>query len=332
MRNVSRALIAAGLLLFVTRASIAEAQAVGVSGVVYTHYQYLLSDTAGHGNGFDVNRAYINVRGTFPRDISSRVTVDVFREAGGSLAYRLKYAFVQWSPPGGIVAPKLGMIQTPWVEWEESLWGYRFQGTVALDRAGYLTSADLGAALDFSAGNQVVNGSLALMNGEGYTRPESGAGKDVGLRVSARLLGSDDVGPQGGLRISGYGGLGRLTTGGARNRWLGMVSYKSQLMTLAGEFAQVRDADVDGQVVSTLAVLNIPGSAAALVGRLDRVDSDTDIEDNAFTRIITGASYRFSPNVRLLADVDLVNYQQEILPAATEATRERLLFQVEFTF
>ncbi len=71
---------------------------VTVSGVVYTQYLYQLKDTANHINNFDVTRAYINVIGKFAYGVSTRVTGDIYRNTDGSLAYRLKYAYVGWTP------------------------------------------------------------------------------------------------------------------------------------------------------------------------------------------------------------------------------------------
>ncbi|HET7321657.1 MAG TPA: hypothetical protein VFI96_04110, partial [Longimicrobiaceae bacterium] len=76
------------------------APALMVGGVVYSQYQYLLSDSADHSNQFDLTRAYLELRGTFAHGISTRVTADIHRDPTGSLGYRLKYAYFQWRPEG----------------------------------------------------------------------------------------------------------------------------------------------------------------------------------------------------------------------------------------
>ena len=58
-----------------------------------------------------------------------------------SLVYRLKYAYAQvniddWMTKGSWV--RLGMQQTPWVDFEETVYRYRFQGPTFLDRETYL--------------------------------------------------------------------------------------------------------------------------------------------------------------------------------------------------
>ena len=64
---------------------------------------------------------------------------------------------------------RAGMIQTPYVEFEEAVYRYRFQGTVFIDREGYNTSADFGTSFrtQFPGGfGEFVGG---LYNGDGYT-------------------------------------------------------------------------------------------------------------------------------------------------------------------
>ena len=91
----------------------------------------------------------LNVIGKFAYGIGTRVTADIYRNADGSLAYRLKYAFATWTPEGkSPLTFKLGQIHTPWLDWEEHLWDYRMQGQMAMERAGYLSSSDFGAGID----------------------------------------------------------------------------------------------------------------------------------------------------------------------------------------
>src|SRR2546422_714573 len=122
---------------------------VTVGGVVYTQYVYQLKDTLNHFNTFDITRAYVNVIGRFSGGVGTRVTGDIYRNpSDSSLSYRLKYAFATYTPQGSPLTFKVGQIHTPWLDWEEALWDYRVQGTMAMDRAGYLSAADLGVGGD----------------------------------------------------------------------------------------------------------------------------------------------------------------------------------------
>src|SRR5439155_23974955 len=117
-----------------------QAPQVTVSGVSYLQYLYQLKDTANHNNNFDVTRAYINVIGRFSGGVSTRITADVNRPAGdNSLRYRLKYAFVAYTPQGSSLTYKLGQIHTTYIDWEEALGVYRQIVLLACEHSGYLT-------------------------------------------------------------------------------------------------------------------------------------------------------------------------------------------------
>jgi hypothetical protein len=317
--------IALASALMLPSAAYAQGQTqVIISGVGYLQYVYQLKDTANHNNNFDVTRAYVNAIGRFAGGVGARVTLDVNRPAGdNSLRYRLKYAFATYTPTGSPLLFKLGMIHTPWVDFEETLWEYRMQGTTALDRNGYLTSSDIGFGVDGKWGPDNVNMQLAFVNGEGYSGGPGDQRKDIEGRVSVRVLMTNDSSRVGGLRISGYGGYGKPTTGGQRNRFLGMLSYKSKQLTLAGEFATTKDsvtgtptASVTGRVITAFGVYKVPNSKVGVIARVDIVDPNTGTAANADkqTRIIDNLSYQGTPT------------------PAQEAVRSQALFQTQITF
>jgi hypothetical protein len=316
---------------------------VTVSGVAYAQYSYQLKDTANHTNSFDVTRGYVNVLGKFGGGVGTRITVDVNRPAGdNSLRYRLKYAYFTYTPDGSALTGKFGLIHTPWVDYEEGLWDYRMQGPIALDRNGYLTSADFGVGVDGKWNKDAVNMQVTFVNGEGYSGGAGDQRKDIEGRVSVRVLNTDDMGSRGGLRLTGYAGIGKPTGGGKRQRFVGMASYKSKAITLAGEFAITKDSSaattgvVDGQVIEAFGVFNVPNSKVAIIGRVDYVKPDKNAPSATpgftNTRFIGGISYQLSPNVRLLADLDMVSYKNGAPSAAAEASRQTALFQTQFTF
>src|SRR6266550_4218717 len=164
---------------------------VTVGGLVYTQYQY--TDAPVHTNTFDVTRAYVNVLGRFANGISTRLTTDIIPSAVTNQAIRLKYAYVAWTPTGSNLTYKLGMIHTPYVDFEETLWDYRMQGTIAVDRNGYMTAADIGAGVDGHWKNEQLNGQLVIVNGEGYSGGTGDFRKDLEARVSVRLQPTNDA-------------------------------------------------------------------------------------------------------------------------------------------
>ncbi len=327
---------AAGTASLAAQAS--PAPQVTVGGLVYTQYVYQLTDTIGHINNFDITRAYVNVIGRFSGGLYTRVTADIYRNtdpsSAGSLSYRLKYAYAAYTPAGSQLTFKVGQLHTAWLDWEEALWDYRMQGTMALERNGYVSSSDFGVGVDGKWGPDKVNMQFVIVNGENYNRTPGDQGKDVQLRLSARVMDTDDSSRVGGLRITAYGQYGRATGGVDRNRLLGMVSYRSKQITLAGEAATTQDGAVGalaGHVYSAFGVFKPTGSKAALLGRVDVFHPASGNTTDKQTRLIGGVSYQLTPNWRLLGDWDFVSYQAGPTPAQ-EATRSQALFQTQFTF
>ena len=315
----------------------AQAPTVTVGGVAYAQYAYQLKDTANHLNNFDVTRAYLNVIGKFAYGIGTRVTPDIYRNTDGSLAYRLKYAYATWTPNDGKspLTFKLGQIHTPWLDWEEHLWDYRMQGQMALERAGFMSSADFGAGIDGMFGFDRFNFQVGVYNGENYNKAPGDQRKDLMGRASLRILGSDEGGRDGGLRLTGYAQYGKPTGGGARQRYIGMLSYRSKVLTLAAEGAATKDsvtnpvsAEKKGRMVSLFGVLRVPKTKLQLIARLDAFDPNTDVDNDRTNRFIAGVAYQLSGNLRVLADIDHVDRTTPAL----EALRSQALFQVMFTF
>jgi len=311
----------------IAQAPATQAPQITVGGVVYTQYQY--TDAAVHNNTFDVTRAYVNVLGRFSGGITTRVTADIIPSAVTNQQLRLKYAFAAWTPTGSSLTYKLGMMQTPFVDYEETLWDYRMQGTIAVDRNGAMTSSDIGFGVDGKWNNDQVNGQIAVVNGEGYSGGTGDSHKDLETRISVRLKPSNDASRVGGLRLTGYAGVGKYGpafAGNDRNRFLGLVSYRSQQFTLAGEFVSRKDSTQTGSIISAFGVYHLTSGKVAVIGRVDLVDPDKNVANNKNTRIIGGVSYQLSPNVRLLADLDRLSFE-----SGATATNQVLL-QAQFVF
>ena len=348
---VWRSLVVGAGFAVVATAARAQTPTITVGGVGYTQYLYQFhkdSATNSHLNSFDVTRAYINVVGKFPAGVGVRITPDIYRNTtDGSLSFRLKYAYATWTPENSPLTLKMGAIHTPWLDWEEALWDYRMQGTMALERfrgpsgSGYLSSSDLGAGVDGKFKLDLVNFQVGVYDGETYNKPEGDEHKDLEGRLSVRVLESDDHSRVGGLRITGYGAVGKPTGGGKRNRYIGMLSYRSKLLTLAGQYGRVEDSlpgttgttkTVKGNIFSAYGVLNVPNTKVGIIGRVDVQKPDVDVGNNRQTRFIAGMSYQINPNLRALADVDNLSLQSGVYANAIESTRTQGLFQIQFVF
>lgn len=344
MRFVARRTLALVAVLAGVGAARAAAQtpAVSISGVGYMQYGYQLKDTANHANAFDVGRAYLNVIGKFSDGISTRITGDVYRAADNSLLYRLKYAYVTYKPTTGALSYRFGLTQTPLLDWEEGLWDYRMQGTMPLERAGYITSSDFGFAVDGSWGKDgAVNMQTGVYNGEGYHGATGDQRKDVEARVSVRLMDTDEGGIRGGLRLTGFAVYGTPTGGGQRQRFLGMASYLTKHYLIAAEYASTTDSSttgptpsVTGSVLSAYGFVKVPNTKFGVIGRVDLVDPNTSTTTGAGaqqTRIIVGGSYQVSPNLRVMLDLDNNSWSGGSTPTQ-DLTRSTVYFHTQMTF
>src|SRR5256884_7669772 len=141
---------------------------------------------------------------------------------------------------------------------------------MAMDRAGYLSAADLGVGVDGKWGPDKVNFQLTVVNGRFYSKPGTTEGKDAQARVPARVPDTDASSRVGGLRITGYAGYGRAPAGD-RNRFMGMISYRSKQISLAGEAAATQDGQLgatNGHVYSAFGVYKVPQAKAAILARV----------------------------------------------------------------
>src|SRR5690242_9489965 len=210
-RALGVAVVAAAMCAVPLVAQSAQGQGpqLTVGGLVYTQYLYQLKDSVNHFNSFDITRAYVNVLGKFSGGVGTRVTLDLYRNADGSLGYRLKYAFATYTPQGSPLTFKIGAIHTPWLDWEEALWDYRMQGQMAMERAGYLSASDFGAGIDGTWSHELVNMQVGVYNGENYNKAPGDKRKDVMGRASVRVMPTDDASRVGGLRLTAYGHTGK---------------------------------------------------------------------------------------------------------------------------
>src|SRR6266702_3107502 len=338
---------AAGVGPLAAQQAAPAAPQVTAGALVYGQYLYQLKDSlgAGHQNQFSIQRAYINVVGKFSDGVYARLTTDIAPTgANANQTVRLKYAYAAWTPNGSDVTYKLGLLHTPWLDWEEALWDYRMQGTMPLERgfmkpdgtqSAYVSASDFGAGVDGKWGPDKVNFQLTVVNGEYYKAAPGDQGKDVMGRVSVRVSDTDDSSRVGGLRVTAYAQYGKPTGGGERDRYLAMVSYRTKQITLAGEAAATQDraigaVGVNGRVYSAFGVYKFPNTKAAVLARVDVADQQAGVADRQ-TRLIGGVSYQLSPNWRLLGDWDYVSFQGTPNPAQ-EAVRSQALFQTQFTF
>lgn len=337
MALLSRRTLAAAALAGAAAATPLAAQntpSLSIGGIAFAQFAGQLG--AGTNSNFDVTRAYLNFIGKFSGGFMTRVTTDLYQNADGSHTYRLKYAFMNWTPSGSALTYRFGLMTTPWIDWEEAMWDYRMQGPVAVDRNHYLTSSDFGAGVDGNINNEMVDFQASVTDGTGYGATPGDQHKAYAARASLRLIGTDDGSRVGGLRLTGYAQAGAPKGGGTRQRFMGMVSYRAKSVLLAAEYAATTDSvtgqaatgNVKGTVFSAYGFARLAASGVALIARVDLVDPNTNVSGDKTTDIIGGISYQLSPNIRLLADVDNLSFES----VSNKKAITQALFQTQFTY
>jgi hypothetical protein len=188
-----------------------DTPAIRVGMTIFPLYSYQtnpkITDADGNSvnkNNFDIGRAYINVTGQISHLVAFRVTPDIVRESGlltlstgntisaDSLVYRIKYAYAQfnlddWMPRGSWA--RFGIQQTPWVDFEEGIYRYRFEGTVFAERVPLpttMTSSDAGASYHLNFPSNYGEIHVGVYNGENYQRVETNNQKALELRGTVR--------------------------------------------------------------------------------------------------------------------------------------------------
>ena len=275
-------------------------------------------------NAFNIGRAYVNVTGTVANRVAFRVTPDIVRETGagssvaGSYVIRLKYAYGQfilddWMNRGSFV--RFGMQPTPWIDFIDSVYRYRFQGPTFEDREGILSSSDVGATFRYVFGGNYGDVHTGFYNGDNYNRVEANDQKALMIRATVRpLAGHAGL---GGIRLTGFYDHDAYVRNAERRRAIAGVTYEHARVNAGANYLATSDreraaaAAVSGRGLSIWAT---PKAANGweVVLRFDRLQPDTDL-DGRKTRVIAGVAYWFptagTRTAALLLDVEGVRYR-----------------------
>ena len=232
-----------------------DTPSIKVGAVIFTDYTVQLQpktvDADGNAitfNSFNVGRSYINLTGNVSHLVSFRLTPDITRETGagtslnGSYTFRIKYAFAQvnldaWMPRGSWV--RLGIQQTPWVEFMEGIYRYRFQGQVFPEREGFISSSDAGAVLHSVLAGGYGEVQAGIFNGEGYQRAEVNDQKAFMVRGTVRPLPRQAL--LHGLRLTGFWDEDAYVKNADRRRAIGSVTFEHPHLNAAFDYLAATD-------------------------------------------------------------------------------------------
>jgi hypothetical protein len=276
-------------------------------------------------NAFNIGRAYLNVTGNISKLVAFRVTPDIVRETGsgsssaGSYVYRLKYAYAQfnldeWTGRGSFA--RFGMQQTPWIDFIDSVYRYRFQGPTLEDREGILSSSDVGATFRYVLPADYGDVHGGFYNGDNYNRIEANDQKAFMVRGTVRPLpGHDGL---RGLRITGFLDLDAYVDNAERQRRILGATYEHPYVHAGFNYLSTTDqtrgsaAELDGDGYSIWATPKTPkGYGWEGLIRFDHLvqQQATGRTDGERNRTIAGIAYWF-PRQGAVSAAVLVDYEQ----------------------
>jgi hypothetical protein len=311
-----------------------DTPSIRVGVTLYADYTYTqnpeTTDSDGNvisPNSFNVTRSYINVIGNINHIVAFRITPDVVRESGlvslgpgstlsnDSLVFRIKYAYGQfnlddWMTKGSWV--RLGIQQTPLLDYEEGIYRYRFQGTTFTEREGFYNSADGGASFHYNFPSNFGEVHAGIYNGEGYTKPEANDQKAFDIRGTVRPFARNAPALRG-LRVTGYYVGDHYVTNAERTRVVGQATYESKYLNAGFDAIKAHDQtsvtkpDVEATGWSFWLTPRSSIGWEALI-RYDHLKPDTRAAAQTRQRTILGVAYWFreagSVQSALLLDYD----------------------------
>lgn len=302
-----------------------------ISGLYFISYNYSDDDEI---QQFTLKRGYFTVNTKLNDILSVRYTQDITLDKEGSDAgnveVRLKYLYLRAQLPDISLINKsfveVGMINRPWISFEQTINPYRVQGTMFLERHKILPSADFGIRYAGLFGGEIgkeyqndVNKSepgkygsfsIGIYNGGGYSNIELNNNKVLESRISLRPF----PGKFPGFQLSHGFLVGKANMADSVADYtmhVLMLSSESKYHKITGQVYKGK-GDADGVYInntnealendgySVFGELFIPRAHLALFARYDhfRTHENSIREKQVF---IAGISYRFLKN-KLLFD------------------------------
>ncbi len=200
------------------------------------------------------------------------------------------------------------MQQTPYIDFHEGIYRYRFQGQIFVEREGFLVSSDLGLSGRLTFPSNYGDIHLGVYNGEGYNRSEANDQKAHYVRDAKK------------------------------KRFVGALTFEHPFVNLGVDYLEAKDqtlltaAEIEAKGWSAWVTPRTPIGFEGLF-RYDYLEPD-DRNDSKKKRTIAGIAYWFTffkPGVTaaLLADYENLKFDN-FTPARLTEKRYALHMLVNF--
>jgi hypothetical protein len=296
-----------------------DTQAIKIGAVIFADWTRTIrptsTDAAGQTyspNSFNVGRAYINVTGNISHRLAFRITPDITRESGvgsslaGSLTFRIKYGYAQYSFDDWTGANwrqtwvRFGIQQTPYIDAQEGIYRYRFQGTVFVERDGGFSSSDAGVSVHTNLPKGFGDVHFGVYNGEGYSRVETNDQKALMTRVSIRPFPSGNFNVKG-LRLTGFWIQDHVVRNAEKDRAVFGATYEAKHFNAGFDYLQAKDManptapeiKSGGWSVFATPFFKEKGNGPEMLFRYDSYNTDKSLTAQDRQRTIVGFAYWF---------------------------------------
>jgi hypothetical protein len=217
-----------------------------------------------------------------------------------SLVFRIKYAFAQislddWMPKGSWV--RLGIQQTPLLDYEEGIYRYRFQGTTFTEREGFYNSADAGVSFHTNFPNNYGEIHAGYYNGDGYGKPEANDQHAFDIRGTVRPF-ARGLPVLRGLRVTGFYVGDNYVKNAERMRAVGQVTFEHTYLNAGFDAIKAKDQtsatrpDIEAKGWSFWATPRTTIGWELLL-RYDHLVPDSRFDFQSRSRTIAGVAYWF---------------------------------------
>ena len=321
---------------------------INIGAVIFANYTYQDEPTVTdaspqkntiHVSSFDITRAYINVTGSLSHWFAFRITPDIAKETGagsslsGSQTFRMKYAYGQVNFEDFAHGSwfRFGLQQTPYIDFMEGIYRYRFQNPIFVDREGFMTSSDYGASVRYAFPMNFGDVHIGYYNGDGYssTNDQRGVNDQKAFQVRGTLRPAPDVPVLKGLRLTGFYDGDNYFRDSKKERFVGALTFEHPYVNFGAEWLSAKD-QAGGAAVADLrregySIWVTPRTTFGLEGlfRWDDLDQNKDADPKPHKqRQVYGIAYwpplQGGKSVAFLLDYDIIKLKR-VSPAVADA-------------
>ncbi len=277
---------------------------IQLSGYLQTRYQ--ANDASGKTDGFDIRRAYLDLKGTLSPKwgyrfqanfATSPKIIDIY--ADYKINEYLNFTFGQFAIPFSR-ENLTANTKTDFIDRSQVVEALVARGKDEIgDQNGRDIGIQAGGILVKTGEKTLIDYKIGLFNGSGINTTDKNESKDVVTRIIAHPIQGLDFGVS---YYNGHGNWGTPAKNRKRNRIGFELGYEINNFSMSGEFINGQDASVKKQGYYVQAGYYVISKKLQFVGKIDSYDPNTDLDDNASTWYIAGLNFVINSNILLQAN------------------------------